>query len=97
MKSTNPLNWADNLEESGMDHNQARAVAQVIHEPHETLMENMREMFAEQTKYLDARFESLEKMLDTKVKGEVATVVRQQTYWLTGIMVALAALLVALD
>ncbi len=48
MKSTNALDWACDLEKSGMPNEQAVAVAQVFHESHETLMENMREMFAEQ-------------------------------------------------
>ncbi len=46
MKSTNALDWACDLEKSGMPNEQAVAVAQVFYESHETLMENMREMIA---------------------------------------------------
>ena len=73
MKSTNALDWACDLEKSGMPNEQAVAVAQVFHESHETLMENMREMFAEQAKSLNARFESLDKAVG-KLGGEIQRV-----------------------
>lgn len=69
MKMNNALKWAENLEESGMPSAQAREVAQIFHESHETLMENMREMFAAHERILDIKLESLETKLDGKLDG----------------------------
>ena len=87
MKTNNALDWVNNLEESGMSKDQAMAIAQILHESHETLMENMREMFAEQTK-------SLETNMATKadVKEEINRLTRfTAILWLSvvGLTVAL--------
>ncbi len=87
MKSTNALDWACDLEKSGMPNEQAVAVAQVFHESHETLMENMREMFAEQAKNLDKAVDKLE--------GEIRSTHRWVVGLVFGIMIGLTGLILA--
>ncbi len=80
MKSTNALDWACDLEKSGMPNEQAVAVAQVFHESHETLMENMREMIA-------TSHDNVIKAVD-KLEGEI----RSKHRWVIGLIIGVNGL-----
>ncbi len=105
MKSTNALDWACDLEKSGMPNEQAVAVAQVFHESHETLMENMREMIATSHDNVIKAVGKLEgeiRRVEDKLGGDIQRVedklggeIQSRHRWLTGLMIGLTGLILA--
>ncbi len=91
MKSTNALDWACDLEKSGMPNEQAVAVAQVFHESHETLMENMREMIATSHDNVIKAVGKLEgeiRRVEDKLGGEI----RSKHRWVIGLIIGVNGL-----